>query len=47
MATKKPMPFKAFEKSGKDKEKKGVKEGSKADMAMDKKQMKLPFGKKK
>jgi hypothetical protein len=30
----------AFEKSGKDVEKKGVKEGSKADMAMDKKQMK-------
>ena len=29
----------AFEKSGKDVEKKGVKEGSKADMAMDKKQM--------
>ena len=36
MATKKMM---AFEKSGKDVEKKGVKEGSKADMAMDKKQM--------
>jgi len=29
----------AFEKSGKDVEKSGVKEGSKADMAMDKKQM--------
>ena len=29
----------AFEKFGKDVEKKGVKEGSKADMAMDKKQM--------
>jgi hypothetical protein len=28
-----------FEKSGKDVEKKGVKEGSKKDMAMDKKQM--------
>jgi hypothetical protein len=28
-----------FEKSGKDVEKKGMKEGSKADMAMDKKQM--------
>lgn len=28
-----------FEKSGKDKEVKGVKEGSKRDMAMDKKQM--------
>jgi len=31
-----------FEKSGKDVEKKGVKEGSKADMAMDKKQMAMP-----
>ena len=30
--------MKMFEKSGKDMEKKGVKEGSKADMAMDKKQ---------
>jgi hypothetical protein len=30
--------MKMFEKSGKDVEKKGVKEGSKADMAMDKKQ---------
>lgn len=29
----------AFEKSGKDIEKKGMREGSKADMAMDKKQM--------
>jgi len=28
-----------FEKSGKDVEKKGMKEGSKADMALDKKQM--------
>ena len=45
MATKKPMPFKAFEKSGKDKEK-GAKEGSKKDAASDKRQMKLPFGKK-
>jgi hypothetical protein len=35
MATK----MKLFEKSGKDVEKKGMKEGSKADMAMDKKQM--------
>jgi hypothetical protein len=42
-----------FEKSGFDKEKKGVKEGSKEDMAMDKKQMKaakkktpMKFGKK-
>jgi len=47
MATKKMNPgFMAmmknkagFEKSGKDVEKKGVKEGSKKDMAMDKKQM--------
>ena len=36
MATKKMA---AFEKSGKDVEKKGMKEGSKADMALDKKQM--------
>jgi hypothetical protein len=36
MAMKKMM---AFEKSGKDIEKKGMKEGSKADMALDKKQM--------
>jgi hypothetical protein len=35
MATKTKM----FEKSGKDVEKKGMKEGSKADMALDKKQM--------
>jgi len=33
------MSMAAFEKSGKDVEKKGVKEGSKADMALDKKQM--------
>ena len=33
------MTMKKFEKSGFDKEKKGVKEGSKADKAMDKKQM--------
>ena len=33
------MSMAAFEKSGKDIEKKGVREGSKADMAMDKKQM--------
>jgi len=39
MATKKMNPFAKFEKSGKDVEKKGMKEGSKADMAMDKKQM--------
>ena len=31
-----------FEKSGKDKEKKGMKEGSKKEMAMDKKQSKFP-----
>ena len=41
MATKKMM---AFEKSGKDVEMKGVKEGSKADMAMDKKQMAMKKG---
>ena len=34
----------AFEKSGKDVEKKGVKEGSKVDMAMDKKQMMMKKG---
>jgi hypothetical protein len=39
MATKGVNPFAKFEKSGKDVEKKGVKEGSKADMAMDKMQM--------
>ena len=40
MATKKmSSKMMAFEKSGKDVEKKGMKEGSKADMAMDKKQM--------
>ena len=39
MATKGMNPFAKFEKSGKDVEKKGMKEGSKADMAMDKKQM--------
>jgi hypothetical protein len=33
------MSMAAFEKSGKDVEKKGMKEGSKADMALDKKQM--------
>ena len=37
MATKKFIPF---EKSGKDKDPKGMKEGSKKDMAMDKKQSK-------
>jgi len=39
MATKGVNPFAKFEKSSKDVEKKGMKEGSKADMAMDKKQM--------
>jgi hypothetical protein len=39
MAKKKPSKMGMFEKSSKDVEKKGVKEGSKADMAMDKKQM--------
>jgi len=39
MATKGMNPFAKFEKSGKDVEKKGMKEGSKADMALDKKQM--------
>jgi hypothetical protein len=33
------MPMKAFEKSKFDKEPKGVKEGSKADKALDKKQL--------
>ena len=39
---KKAMPF---EKSGKDKEAKGVKEGSKKDKALDKKQMGKKAGK--
>ena len=39
MAKKKPSKMGMFEKSGKDVEKKGVKEGSKAEMAMDKSQM--------
>jgi len=39
MASKGVNPFAKFEKSGKDVEKKGAKEGSKKDMAMDKKQM--------
>jgi hypothetical protein len=38
------MTMAAFEKSGKDVEKKGMKEGSKADMAMDKKQMMMKKG---
>jgi hypothetical protein len=44
MATKGVNPFAKFEKSGKDVEKKGAKEGSKKEMAMDKSQM---FGMKK
>lgn len=56
MATKKPNPFAAkmakFEKSGKDVEPKGMKEGSKKEEAYDKKQMRggkkaVPFAKKK
>lgn len=46
MATKKPNPF---EKSSKDKEPKGMKEGSKKEVALDKKQAKpsgfVPFKK--
>jgi hypothetical protein len=44
MATKGMNPFAKFEKSGKDVEKKGMKEGSKADMALDKKQMMMKRG---
>jgi hypothetical protein len=44
MATKGMNPFAKFEKSGKDVEKKGMKEGSKADMALDKKQMMMKKG---
>ena len=44
MATKKMNPFAKFEKSGKDVEKKGVKEGSKKDMMMDKSQMGMKKG---
>lgn len=49
MATKMPPKLmKSFEGSDYDKEMKGVKEGSKKDMAMDKKQMaKMPAMKKK
>jgi hypothetical protein len=36
---KKPDPMKKFEKSGMDKDPKGMKEGSKADKSLDKKQM--------
>lgn len=39
MAAKKPNPFAKFEKSGKDKDSKGMLEGTKKDMARDKKQM--------
>lgn len=45
MATK-PKQFALFEKSGKDKEPKGMKEGSKKEEALDKKQAK-PAAKKK
>lgn len=42
-----PPKMKPFEKSTKDVEKKGMKEGSKKEMAMDKKQMgKMPAKKK-
>lgn len=44
MATKGVNPFAKFEKSGKDLEKKGMKEGSKADMMLDKKQMAMKKG---
>jgi hypothetical protein len=44
MATKGVNPFAKFEKSGKDKEMKGMKEGSKADMMLDKKQMAMKKG---
>ena len=44
MATKGMNPFAKFEKSGKDVEKKGVKEGSKKDMMMDKAQMGMKSG---
>jgi len=44
MATKMNPKMMAFEKSGKDVEKKGVKEGSKKDMALDKKQMMMKKG---
>ncbi len=45
-AAKKPMTMKAFEKSPFDKERKGMKEGSKADKALDKKQFAKAKGKK-
>lgn len=44
MAKGKGNPFAKFEKSGKDKDPKGMKEGGKRDMALDKKQMGgMPF----
>ncbi len=46
MAAKKPATMKAFEKSPFDKEPKGMKEGSKADKALDKKQFAKLKGKK-
>ena len=45
MATK-PNPFAKFEKSGKDKEPKGMKEGSRKEEALDRKQAKSPVKKK-
>ena len=44
MATKGVNPFAKFEMSGKDKEKKGAKEGSKKETMMDKMQMKKMAG---
>lgn len=44
MATKGVNPFAKFEKSGKDVEKKGMKEGSKKEMMMDKAQMGMKKG---
>ena len=44
MATKGVNPFAKFEKSGKDVEKKGMKEGSKKEMAFDKSQMGMKKG---
>ena len=46
MATAKKNPFAKFEKSKGDKESKGMREGSKKEVAKDKKQF-VPFGKKK
>ena len=42
---KKANPFAKFEKSGKDVEKKGAKEGSAADKEFDRKQMRAGFKK--